>query len=251
MTLFRCWLAALFVTILPFQLAAAPVRKHAPAPVAAAARAPSQDWAAVANRLPSGAFVWGKPDARVRVVEYLSLTCPHCAHFEGEAIPPLTAKYIRPGLVNYEVRHALRDPFDFAGSLLARCDGPQAFFAVMPRVFAQQDAWFTRAQAWSRVEQADGLPANQLLAKTARGAGFDSIFAMPLAKVDSCLANKAEQDLLTAQANEAWHRPEFPGTPAFMINGVLRPDIREWADLDGAIATALHPHPSPRKSVRK
>jgi protein-disulfide isomerase len=238
LTRFRCALAALFVAILPFQLAAAPV-------------VASQDWSAVANRLPSGAFVLGKPDARVRVVEYLSLTCPHCAHFEGEAIAPLTAKYIRPGLASYEVRHALRDTFDFAGSLLARCDGPQAFFAVMPNVFAQQDAWFTRAQAWSQVEQADGLPADQLLAKSARGAGFDRIFAMPLARMDACLASKSEQDLLTAQANEAWHRPQFPGTPAFMINGVLRSDIRTWADLDRAIAGALHPYPSPRKSVRK
>ncbi|HMI20698.1 MAG TPA: thioredoxin domain-containing protein [Sphingomonas sp.] len=247
MTRFRCWLAALFVAIIPLQLAAAPVRKHAPAHAAA----PAQDWSAVANRTPSGAFVWGKPDARVRVVEYLSLTCPHCAHFEGEAIPPLTAKYIRPGLANYEIRHALRDTFDFAGSLLARCDGPRAFFAVMPKVFAQQDVWFTRAQSWSQVEQADGMPADQLLDKSARGAGFDSVFAMPLAKMDACLANKSEQALLTAQASEAWHRPEFPGTPAFMINGVLRSDVRSWADLDGAIAVALHPHPSPRKSVRK
>ena len=228
----------MFVALLPLQIAAAPV-------------APSQDWSAVANRLPSGGFVLGKPDARVRVVEYLSLTCPHCAHFEGEAIPPLTAKYIRPGLANYEIRHALRDTFDFGGSLLARCDGPQAFFATMPKVFAQQDTWFTRAQAWSQVEQADGLPADQLLDKTARGAGFDSVFAMPLARMDACLANKGEQALLTAQASEAWHRPEFPGTPAFMINGVLRSDVRSWADLDGAIAAALHPHPSPRKSVRK
>ena len=246
MTRFRCWLAASLIAIIPFQLAAAPVRPHAAASVA-----PSQDWSAIANRTPSGAFVWGKPDARVQVVEYLSLTCPHCAHFEGEAIPPLTAKYIRPGLANYEVRHALRDTFDFAGSLLARCDGPQAFFATMPKVFAQQDVWFTRAQSWSQIEQASTPPADQLLTKSARGAGFDSVFAMPLAKMDACLANKAEQALLTAQASEAWHRPEFPGTPAFMINGVLRSDVRSWADLDGAIAAALHPHPSPRKNVRK
>jgi protein-disulfide isomerase len=246
LTLFSRWLAALLVASLPCQIVAAPVRPRTATPAA-----PSQDWAAVANRLPSGAFIWGKPDARVKVVEYLSLTCPHCAHFEGEAIPPLTAKYIRPGLASYEVRHALRDTFDYAGSLLARCDGPQAFFATMPKIFAQQDVWFTRAQAWARVEQADGLPADQLLAKSARGAGFDSAFAMPLAKIDTCLANKSEQDILTAQASEAWRSPGFPGTPAFMINGVLRSDIHDWADLDRAIANILRPNPSPRKTVRK
>jgi len=222
-----------------------------PIQLTAAAAVPARDWSQVATRRPSGAFVLGNPAARVQLVEYLSLTCPHCAHFEGEAIAPLTAKYIRTGLVNYEVRHALRDGFDFAGSLLARCDGPQNFFAVLPKVYAQQLDWFSRAQAWSQIERADGLPPDQLLPKAARGAGFDRVFGMTPAKMDACIANRTEQQVLTAQANEAWHHPGMNGTPAFLINGTLRDEISTWASLDAALAAALHPQSSPRKTVRK
>lgn len=242
-------LAALAAT-LPAQLSAAPAHKPVPRVAAPATRAPTKDWSQVATRLPSGAFLWGNPDAKVHLVEYLSLTCPHCAHLEGEMIPPFTAKYLRPGLVSYEVRHALRDGFDYAGSIIARCDGPQAFFTSLPKVFAQQTGWFTRAQGWSRIESADGQSPDQLLPRLARGAGFDAVFGISNDKIDSCLANKAEQDLLAAQAKEAWRKPGFPGTPAFLIDDVLQPAIGDWHSLDVALAAALHSNPSPRKTGR-
>lgn len=239
----RC-LFALLVATLPVQLDAAPAHK-------AVARAPARDWSGVATRLPSGAFLWGNQDAKVHLVEYLSLTCPHCAHFEREAIPPFEAKYLRPGLVSYEVRHALRDGFDYAASMLARCDGPEAFFVTLPKVFAQQDGWFARAQAWSTIESAEGQKPDQLLPRLARGAGFDSVFGMTQAKMDSCLANHDEQDLLSAQANEAWRKPDFKGTPTFMINDQIRPVVADWQSLDVALAAALHPTSSPGKTARR
>lgn len=242
MILVRRALLVLLLAIMPAQIASA---------------APARDWSKVTERAPSGAFVEGNPAARVRLVEYLSLTCPHCAHFEGEAIGPLTAKYIRPGLVSYEVRHALRDAYDYTASLLVRCDGPQAFFAMLPKVYAQQAEWTERANAWAQTAQTEGLPPDQLFPKLARGSGFESLFGMTPARMDACLANKDEQKLLEAQADEAWHRPNFPGTPAFLIDGVLRADVRTWADLDAALAAALHARPAahanplPRKTRRK
>jgi protein-disulfide isomerase len=239
------------IAVLPVALAAAPAHKPVRHAVVPAAHAASKDWSTVATRLPSGAFLLGNPDAPVRLTEYLSLSCPHCAHFEAEAIPPFTAKYVRPGLVSYEVRHAVRDGFDLAGSILARCDGPNAFFAVLPKVFAQQDSWFFRAEGWSRIESAEGLTPDRALPKLARAAGFDSVFGMAPAKMDSCLANHAEQDLVSAQANDAWHMAGMRGTPAFAINGQLRSEIADWHSLDAALAAALHSHSSPRKTARK
>jgi hypothetical protein len=234
LTHLRSALFALSIVTVPVQLVAAPAR----------------DWSAVAQLTPSGAFVQGNPAARVKLVEYLSLTCPHCAVFEGEAIKPLTAKYIRTGLVSYEVRHAVRDSFDLAGSLLARCDGPRAYFVNLPKAFAQQSIWFGRAQAWSQVEQAGGLPPSQVLIKSAAGAGFDRVFGMPAAKMNACLANKDEQAVLTAMASAAWNSPGFPGTPAFAINGRMQLNIRDWAGLDGALTTALKTRPPARKTPR-
>jgi protein-disulfide isomerase len=211
--------------------------------LAPAAAAPTRDWSKVAVRTPAGAFLQGNPAARVKLVEYFSLTCPHCAKFEGEAIAPLTAKYIRTGLVSYEVRHALRDGFDFTASMLARCGGPASFFTVTPTLFAQQEAWMARAAKWSQQSAPKNeLPPEQLLPLLAAGAGFDTMFAArgyTPDRVRSCVVNPAEQKILIAQADEAWKRPNFPGTPAFLINGTLTPGIATWAELDAALSAAL------------
>ncbi|WP_294390934.1 thioredoxin domain-containing protein [uncultured Sphingomonas sp.] len=214
------------------------------ASIATSAVAAPQDWSKVTNRTPAGAFVQGNPDARVNLVEYLSLTCPHCAKLEGEAILPLTAKYIRTGQVSYEVRHALRDGFDFAASMVARCDGPQSFFAVAPLLYGQQQAWMGRAATWSQSAEApkEQLPPDRLLPLLAVGAGFDQVLAArgyTQAKVRACTVNPAEQKVLIAQADEAWKRPNFPGTPTFLINGTMTPGITSWADLDRALSAAL------------
>lgn len=233
-------------------------------PIAAAT--PPRDWSKFAQREADGTFLLGNPAAKVKLVEYLSLTCPHCALFESEAVAPLTAKYVRPGLVSYEVRHALRDGFDYAGAVLSRCKGPGPFFATLPKVFAQQDDWFARAQTWSQTvadDQTQGQTPEQLLPKLARGAGFDTVFGMTPAQMDSCLANAAERKLVGDQADEAWHRPGFNGTPGFLINGTLRSDVRDWPTLDAALTRALGArpggrssnavphHPLPRKTGRK
>lgn len=212
-----------------------------PLAVAPARAAPARDWSRVATRKPDGAFVEGNPAARVKLVEYLSFTCPHCAVIEGQAVAPLTARYIRPGLVSYEVRHALRDVFDFSATLLARCAGPRAFFAVAPAVYADQPAWVARAAAWSQTAPAN-LPPDKVFPAAAAGAGLDGFFAargLPPARAAACLADEGERKRLTDMANEAWNRPNFPGTPAFLVNGVPVDRVASWADLDRALAAAL------------
>ena len=220
--------------------------------VAPAFAAPPTDWSKVANRQPDGAFVLGNPDAKVKLVEFLSLTCPHCAKFEGEAIAPLTAKYIQTGLVSYEVRHALRDVFDLSASMLARCDGPAAFFAAAPQLYATQDQWVARAVEWSKTApDSANTPQDKLLQLVAHGAGFDEFFAargVAEAKGNACLANGGEREVLVAMANDAWRRPNFPGTPAFLINGVLQQDLATWVDLDKRLGATLKVEPSSFKA---
>ncbi|WP_404713533.1 thioredoxin domain-containing protein [Sphingomonas sp. MMS24-J13] len=210
------------------------------------------DWSKVATREADGTYMLGNPDAKVKLVEFLSLTCPHCAKFEGEAIAPLTAKYIQTGQVSYEVRHALRDVFDFSASLLARCDGPNAFFAAAPVLYATQDQWIGKAIEWSKTApDSANTPQDQLLRMVAKGSGLDQFFAargLTEAKANACLANGTERDTLVAMANDAWHRPNFPGTPAFTINGVLQQDLATWVDLDKRLGAALKTQPTSFKA---
>ena len=210
---------------------------------AACPAAAATDWSKIAARQPDGTFVQGNPAAPVKLVEYLSLTCPHCAKMEGEAIGPFTTKYVRAGLVSYEVRHALRDAFDFSASLLARCDGPEAFFAVAPVIYAQQPEWYARAVKWSETApDTKDMPPEKMLSLVAAGSGLDQLVqarGLAPAKASSCLADANEQKLLVAMASEAWHRPNFPGTPTFLINGVTQDDLGSWADLDRRLGAAL------------
>jgi protein-disulfide isomerase len=210
---------------------------------ATAGAAATQDWSTVTTRKADGAFVQGNPDARVKLVEYLSLTCPHCAHFEDEGIAPLTAKYISTGLVSYEVRHALRDAFDFAASVLTRCNGPASFFATAPIMFAKQDEWMAHAAKWAQTApDAKSVPPEKLLTMVANGAGLPELLAphgLTAAKADQCLNDAAARDQLTKMASEAWKRPNFPGTPTFLINGAQQDGVTTWAELDKRLAAAL------------
>jgi len=210
------------------------------APLAAA---PTADWSKVAVRTADGSFVQGNPNAKLKLVEYLSFTCPHCAHFEHEAIAPLTAKYIRTGLVSYEVRHAIRDGYDLAATLLARCSGPAPFFGAAPAVFAAQNAWIGQAQRWAETKPAlDGLPPEQILPKMAAGSGLTKMFVargLSPARAQACLAGAADRNLISAQADKAWNMPGFPGTPTFVLNGQMLGAMDGWADLDTALTQAL------------
>lgn len=203
--------------------------------------APVKDWSAVAVRQADGSFVQGNPKAKVRLVEYLSFTCPHCAVMEAAAIPPLTSRYIRTGLVSYEVRHALRDGYDLAAVMLARCDGPRGFFTVAPAVYAAQPQWMGKAADYAPTAPAN-LPPDKALAAAAKGAGLDALFAahgLPAAKAQACLADAGERTRLGAQADAAWNRPGFPGTPDWLVDGVEQTGIDGWPKLEAAIVAAL------------
>src|SRR4051812_10112335 len=85
----------------------------------------------------------GSPKAKVRVVEYASLSCPHCARFNDEVFPAFKAKYVDTGKVRYTLREMLPPPAEVAaaGFLLARCAGPGKYFKVVDEVFRSQSRW--------------------------------------------------------------------------------------------------------------
>lgn len=208
----------------------------------AAAMAQARNWALVTARTADGAFVQGNPGAKVKLVEYLSLTCPHCAHFEAEGVPPLTAKYIRTGLVSYEVRHILFNSFDLTASALARCNGPAFFFAVAPTVFAQQQQWMNQGIAWGKTAKLEGLKMDQAMIRMAAGSGLHALFAtkgLPVAKANACLSNRAELEVLAAIAKDAQETRGVNSTPTFWINGKVADAGGSWAGLEPLLKAAL------------
>jgi protein-disulfide isomerase len=218
------------------QIEAAPARKAAPVPARPAVR----DWTRTVVATPQGGFRMGNPAARVKLVEYGSLTCGHCAHFAAEGVRPLMG-YVQRGTVSYEYRNYVLNDVDIAATLLARCAGT-GFFRVAETLYATQGEWIGRANAIGEAESArleTQTPAVRLQ-RIAEVAGLPRIAAVrggvtPV-RAKACLASKPGLDRLV-QIERAASAAGVTGTPTFFINGRIL-DTNVWAGVEPLIRQA-------------
>ncbi len=208
----------------------------------AAPKAPN--WVGTVAQGPNGAYVMGNPRAKVRLVEYISYTCSHCAHFTEESKLPLKRDYVAKGLVAVEFRNAVRDQFDMTASLAARCGGAAKFFGNSEALMTAQDQWLGKAQSFMDANAArlQKMAPSEGFKVIARGVGIDAIMrtrGVTAAQLNACLINKPNQDRIIALTNEAWQQSKINGTPAFKVNGTLLSDLRTWEMIEPEIKTAL------------
>ena len=111
-----------------------------------------QDWTRVAVRTPEGGFRMGNPNAPVKVVEYLSLTCPHCAAFAHEGSAGLVG-YVRTGRVSIEYRNYILNGVDVSAALLVRCASPVNYFAMSHALLGSQQSWMGRVSGISQQQR--------------------------------------------------------------------------------------------------
>jgi protein-disulfide isomerase len=223
--------------------AATGTKSKAAAPTAATTTA-TKDWTTVVSATPEGGFRMGNPNAPVKLLEFASLTCPHCKDFHEEALPTIKAKYIATGKVNYEFRNFVLNGPDFAASMLARCQGPTVFFNLLNAFFVNQSMW---TEPFTKLTEADtkrlqALPEDQQIAALAVTGGLDGFMrtrGMPRAKFDQCLADKKAFGQLTQMRTDAVEKYKLTGTPAFVINGVTQADTFNWATLQPKLQAAV------------
>lgn len=212
---------------------------------AAAIPAPNGgDWTETVSATPEGGFVMGNPNAPVKVVEFGSMTCSHCAAFSAQGLPQLTANYVKTGHVSLEFRNFVRDPADIAASLLARCGGETPFFTLTDQLFAAQEDWIGKLQAMTEADQQrlQSLPPGQATAVLGEKAGlidFVRLRGIPAEKATACLADQAALQKLVDMNNAAQRQYQIAGTPSFLINGTLVPNTADWASLEPKIQEAL------------
>lgn len=202
------------------------------------------NWSSTVAQAPNGAYVMGNPRAKVRLVEYISYTCSHCAHFTEEAKLPLKQGYVSKGLVALEFRNAVRDQFDMTAALAARCGGAAKFFGNTEALMAAQDQWLGKAQGFidANGERLQKMAPNEGFKAIARGIGIDAIMrtrGVTAVQLDACLINKPNQDRIIALTNEAWQQSKINGTPAFKVNGTMLTGAGTWAVVEPALKTAL------------
>ncbi len=153
-------------------------------------------------------FGIGEPEAKVKIFEYLSFTCPHCARFHADVYPLLKADYIDTGKVRLDYHEVYFDQLGLLGAMLARCGGELRYMGITDMLFDKQQEWAGAGDMNAAVEQ---------LKKIGRAAGMED------ATVDACLRDQAQAEALVAnyQTNIETNYPgdTFGGTPSFIING--------------------------------
>jgi protein-disulfide isomerase len=205
--------------------------------------APNGDWTQTVVKTPEGGFRMGNPDAPVKLVEYGSLSCPHCAEFEEQGAPQLRDKYVKSGQVSWEFRTYLLFGPDAGVSALLHCQGEGAFFPMVEQLYADQRNWSGRLQSLpaEQLQQIQNLPAREAAPAMLRAAGVDEFFrqrGMPASRIQSCLADSAVLDKL-AEITKRGNDEGVNGTPSFFINGKVVEAAANWRALEPELRAAI------------
>jgi protein-disulfide isomerase len=177
------------------------------APVKAAAAAPlkqSEGMADLASLMKPGPLKdisIGKEDAKITIVEYASMTCPHCRHFHETTLPDLTKNYLDTGKARLILREFPFDPRATAAFMLARCSGDDKYYPMVSVLFQQQEVWATADDAQAALLQ------------IARLAGFSE------ESFKACLTNQKLLNDVNAVRERATKEFGVESTPTFFING--------------------------------
>lgn len=215
---------------------AAMVAAVAAAPQPARSVAAQQDWTRTVSATPEGGFRVGNPQAPVKLVEYGSLTCAHCAAFAAEGVPKLLARHVKAGKVSFEFRNFIRDPADLTAALLTRCAGPTDYFALTHSYFETQKEWLQRYIAMTAAQRqaVDALPQEQKLIRFAAQGGLDKLAAkagISPARANQCLTDPKALAKLVEMRKVAVESHGLQGTPHFLINGKVV-EAHNWAQLE-------------------
>ena len=162
----------------------------------------------------------GKADAPVTIIEYASMTCPHCANFHKTTYPALKTKYIDTGKVRFIFREFPLDELAVAASMLARCAGGEKSIALIDVLFASQDKWAVR----------DPIPA---LLQISKQAGFTQ------ASFDECLKDQTLYNNILAMRERGSKDYKVESTPTLFVNGKVIKGGVSIEDLDKALAPML------------
>jgi protein-disulfide isomerase len=221
-----------------FTLAAAAATLALPAASSVAQRggraAPARDWTQSAARTAEGGVRIGNPNARLKLVEYLSLTCPHCAEFAHESSTPLYNRYVRGGEVSVEYRNFTLNGIDVAASMLARCAAPRAYFNLSHALLASQRTWMGRAQNLTAAQRAElqGLQGMAQARRLLTMLGLDAVAArhgVTARMRQTCIGQASLNGLQTLQ--RGGQRLGVTGTPTFFLNGRML-ETNSWAGIE-------------------
>lgn len=213
-------------------------------PVAKIAAPAGQKWEDMVTATATGGMMAGNPAAPIKLVEYGSLTCPHCARFAAEAMAPLMSEFVSTGRVSFEYRSFFIHPQDLPLTMLVRCAPKESFFPLVEQVYANYEslAKMLDDPAVKEAAQASStLPPGQRLPALADALGFTSFFAARGISVDqahACLAN-TQNATTVSNSFKTFAEAGINQTPTLVINGLQIPaEQSEWPKIAEALRAA-------------
>jgi protein-disulfide isomerase len=165
-------------------------------------------------------YVLGKADAPVTIIEYASLTCPHCAAFERETLPKIKENWIDTGKAKLVFRDFPLDGWALRAAMVARCAPPERYFGFIDALFQSQDVWARAANPQAA------------LGRLAKLGGISDD------KFQSCMKDDKLADTVAAERLAAEKQYGVESTPTFFVNGVKLVGEQSYADFDKALTAA-------------
>ena len=202
------------------------------------------NWHAVIEPTERGHLI-GNPRADVRLIEFVSYTCSHCANFAFEGEPALDLVLLMPGEMSLEVRSVIRNALDLTVSLLAACGEPSKFKDRHRAFMTSQSTWlekarqapasqraiWARADREARINMAQALELDDML--TERGQS--------IAEINACLMDDSAARALLDNAKADAAEFKVPGTPSFALDGALLEGVHTWAALYPVLSERFKP----------
>lgn len=205
------------------------------------ARAPAHPAAHPAARTnlvtatPQGTHLLGDPAAKIKLTEYISYTCSHCAHFHEEATATLQTTLVMTGRGSVEILPYIRNPIDMAAALLVECGGPTRFVRLHDIFLNTQTQWLAKVadiNAGQRQRWENG-PVGSRMRAMASDLGFYQIMennGVDRVQADRCLNDEAAAKRIAA-LTQAATTAGVEATPSFAIDGVLLTGTYDWTML--------------------
>src|SRR6266481_2181369 len=162
--------------------------------------------------------VLGDPAAPITIIEYASLTCPHCAHFATDVLPELKREWVDTGKAKLVLRDFPLDEPALRAAMIARCAPPGRFYAFAETFFVSQDKWALTKdyrEALARLVKIGGMSKDEF---------------------DNCLKNTALENKIVEGRLVASKELDVNSTPTFFINGTKFAGAPTVEEIDKALS---------------
>ena len=195
----------------------------------------AHNWSAMVDDDDNGHLL-GNPEAKTRLVEYMSYTCSHCAEFARTGDAAIRMMLIPRGKISYEIRHLLRDPVDLTAALLTHCGNAEKFIGNHEAILSRQDEWLERARKATQAQRTRwsfGTNAARFRA-IASDLGFYDIMenrGYDRPELDRCLADEPKATALAETSQRDIADFKLQGTPSFVLDGTLLDGVYDWKAL--------------------